>query len=86
MLIAVGAAVLFGFIGLVPLLGDEPKAMPEPGWTVMEGAENARSPVDVQLESDALTIDGAFIEIEEPPMLAGGNPRWGRWLRGSSVP
>lgn len=75
MLIAITAA---GLIGLVPLLGDEPKATPRPEWTVMDGAREARSPLDVRLQSDVLPIDGAFREIQEPAKLAGGDPRWGR--------
>lgn len=77
-LIAFAAAILFGLIGLVPLLGDEPKATPRPEWTVIDGVKEARSPLDARLQSDALTIDGAFREIEEPAKLAGGDPRWGR--------
>lgn len=77
-LIYIAGAVLFGLIGLVPLLGGEPKATPKPEWTVMDGAREARSPLEARLQSDALTIDGAFREIEEPPKLAGGDPRWGR--------
>lgn len=80
-LIAVAAAVLFGLIGLVPLFGDEPKVTPQPEWTVMDGAEEARSPLDARLHCDALTIDGAFREIEEPPKPAGGDPRSGRQTR-----
>lgn len=77
-LIAIAAAVLFGLIGLMPLFGDEPKAAPQPEWTVVDGAKEARPPVDGRLQSEGLTIDGAFREIEEPPRLAGGDPRWGR--------
>jgi hypothetical protein len=44
----------------------------------MDSATKACSPLDAQLKSDALTIDGTFREIEEPPKLAGGDPRWGR--------
>lgn len=77
-LIAVAAAVLFGLIGLVPLLGGEPKATPRPEWNVVDGATEVRSPLDARLQNDALTIDGTFREIEEPPKLTGGDPRWGR--------
>ena len=77
-LIAIAAAALFGPIGLVPLLGDEPKATPRPEWSVVDGATEVRSPLDVRIQSDALTIDGAFREIREPAKLAGGDPRWGR--------
>ncbi|MFC5429245.1 hypothetical protein ACFPTO_10600 [Paraburkholderia denitrificans] len=77
-LIAIAAAVLFGPIGLVPLLGDEPKVTPRPEWTVMDGAREARPSIDARLASDGLTIDDTFREIEEPPKLAGGDPRWGR--------
>ncbi|WP_176079511.1 hypothetical protein [Paraburkholderia tropica] len=77
-LIAIAAAVLFGLIGLVPLLGDEPKAIPRHEWTVVDGAKEAGPAVDGRLQNKGLTIDGAFREIEEPPKLAGGDPRWGR--------
>jgi len=77
-----GAAALvgqdFGLIGLVPLLGGGPKATPWPEWTVMDDAKEARSPLDVRLQSDGLTIDGTVRDIRELPKLADGDPRWGR--------
>lgn len=77
-LIAIAAAVLFGLIGLVPQLGDEPNATPRPEWTVVDGDKEERSPIDARLPNDGVTIDATFREIEEPPKLAGGDPRWGR--------
>ncbi|WP_154671181.1 hypothetical protein [Paraburkholderia mimosarum] len=77
-LIAIAATVLFGLIGLIPLLGDEPNATPRPEWTVVDGAKEARQPVDGWFQNDGLTIDGDVREIEEPPKLAGGDLRWGR--------
>ncbi|MGJ0524378.1 hypothetical protein ACR42A_12595 [Burkholderia gladioli] len=83
-LIAVAAAVLFGLIGLVPLLGGEPKAAPRPEWAVVDGAKEARPPVDSRLQNEGMTIDGVLREIEEPPRLAGGDPRWGRLVGAAS--
>ncbi|MFD1555745.1 hypothetical protein ACFSHT_08915 [Paraburkholderia silviterrae] len=79
LLISIAAAVLFGLIGLVPLLGDEPKTKPAPpAWTVVDAGRDAQSPIEARLRRDDLTIDGEVREIKEPPKLAGADQRWGR--------
>lgn len=78
-LIYIAAAVLFGLIGLVPLLGGEPTAKRRsPDWTVINTDSATAAPPDGRLSQEGLTIDGAVREIKEPPRLAGGDPRWGR--------
>lgn len=78
-LIYIAAAVLFGLIGLVPLLGGEPTAKRRPpDWTIVNAATTKAAPPDGRLSQQGLTIDGEIREIKEPPQLAGGDPRWGR--------
>jgi hypothetical protein len=77
-LVYIGAAVLFGLIGLVPLLSKEPTAKqpepPAPNWTVFD-ALHKDIPVAGKLEDAGLTIDGNFSEVRELPPMSG---RWGR--------
>lgn len=78
-LIYVAAAVLFGLIGLVPLLAGEPKPNAPPSqWTVVDSANQNSVAIDTRLTSVGLTIDGAVKEVREPLWLAGDDPRWGR--------
>jgi hypothetical protein len=76
-LIAVAAAVLFGPDRTCTAA--RRRAESRAAARMDFGAKEARSrPLEARLQRDALTIDGAFREIEEPPKLAGGDPRWGR--------
>lgn len=78
-LICVAGSVLFGLVGLVPLLVGEPKPKaPAPRWTVVDLSNQQSATIDTRLASTGLTIDGDVREVAEPLWLAGDDPRWGR--------
>jgi hypothetical protein len=79
-LVYVGCFVLWGLIGIVPLLAKEPaaeKPTPLRAWTVVDSAEPEQKMAS-QLKDASQTIDGDFAEVREPPQLPGQDPRWGR--------
>lgn len=81
-LIYAGLFVLWGLIGLVPLLSKKPTfktpQSPAPDWTVVSAPGRTAGPAMERLKDAALTIDGSFIEVREPQRLSGQDPRWGR--------
>lgn len=78
-LIYIASALLFGLIGLVPLLAGEPKPSAPPSqWTIVDSANENSAAIDTRLASVGLTIDGDVKEVKEPLWLAGDDPRWGR--------
>ncbi|WP_133254402.1 hypothetical protein [Paraburkholderia unamae] len=44
-------------------LGDAPKATPQAEWTVVNGATEARPPLDARHQSGAAAIDSVFNEM-----------------------
>ena len=76
--IYIGAAILFGLIGLVPLLAEkpEPELKPAPpDWDVMDGESKNSAPL---VTEHPMTIDGEVTEVREVPKLTGRGSRWGR--------
>lgn len=77
-LVYIGAAVLFGLIGLVPLLADKPAIDPAPQWTVVDSTATGRADAGERLGNAGITIDGEVKEVRQQPRLAGQDRRWGR--------
>jgi hypothetical protein len=67
-------------IGLVPMIADKPaaKTAQPPQWTVVGTPVKPPAPAPRKLEVSALTIDAEFNVIEQPRLLPGEDPRWGR--------
>ncbi|MBU9441099.1 hypothetical protein KTE62_05130 [Burkholderia multivorans] len=75
--VSIGAAILFGLIGLVPLLSDTPKPDPErapPKWDVMESGLTNEPPA---VAKEPMTIDGEMTEVREVPQLTSSGARLG---------
>lgn len=81
-LVYAGLFVLWGLIGLIPLLSKEPTfetpKSPPPEWTVVGAPSEAPGSAAGRLKDAGLTIDRSFVEVREPPRLSGQDPRWGR--------
>lgn len=78
-LVYLGSAILFGLIGLVPLLADKPPAKDSPAqWTVVGAPTQPAQPAAHKLETRGVTIDAEFTVLKEPHLLPGEDPRWGR--------
>lgn len=78
-LIYIASALLFGLIGLVPMLAGEPKTKsPPPQWTVVDSVNQKSAPIDAWVTNAGLTIDGDVTEVKVQPKLASRDPRWGR--------
>lgn len=74
--IYIGAAVLFGLIGLVPLLAEKPESKPTPGaWDVVDDASEDSPP---RIAEQPMTIDGEITEVRKVPKLTRRGPRLGR--------
>lgn len=76
--IYIGAAILFGLIGLVPLLAGkpEPELKPAPpDWDVMDEETKNSAPL---VAEQPMTIEGELTEVQEVPKLTGRGSRWGR--------
>ncbi|TGN96940.1 hypothetical protein [Burkholderia sp. USMB20] len=74
----IGAAILFGLIGLIPLLAGkpEPELRPTPpDWDVMDDESKNSAPL---VTEQPMTIDGEVTEVQEIPKLTGRGSRWGR--------
>jgi hypothetical protein len=78
-LIYIAAAILFGLVGLVPLLASAPAATRrQSDWTLVERDVPQAGQSEVLLPQSSVIIDGDIREVAEPLKLAGGDPRWGR--------
>lgn len=78
-LVYLGSFALFGLIGLVPLLADKaPAATPATQWTLVGKPDRQLESVARQIGAAGMTIDGEFTVLEEPRLLPGEDPRWGR--------
>ena len=74
--IYIGAAILFGLIGLVPLLAEKPEPRPTPRvWDVVDDASKNSPP---RVAEQPMTIDGEITEVREAPKLTGPGPWLGR--------
>lgn len=74
--IYIGAAILFGLIGLIPLLAEKPEPEPTPRvWDVVDDASKNSPP---QVVDEPMTIDGEITEVRETPRLTGPGPQLGR--------
>ena len=78
-LVYLGSFALFGLIGLVPVLaGKPPVETPSPQWRVVDKPAGPSEPAARQIEAAGMTIDAEFTVLEEPRLLPGQDPRWGR--------
>ena len=84
-LIYIGAAVLFGLVGMLPAMAERDRqaeilraAKAANAWTVETDPAKPATPAERQRAQAAAIVDAEFTELRPAPQLPGNDPRWGR--------